>query len=57
MKNMEKVSEPMLHPIISAKTRSNSVIPHGKRPQNTTKVRRNTDGTLKNKYASIMQYK
>ncbi len=46
---MEKVSEPMLHPIIPAKTRSNSVIPHGKRPQNTTKVK-------KNKYANTMQY-
>lgn len=40
-----------------ARTRSNAVIPHGKRPAKTNVVKRNSDDTLKNKYAGTMNYK
>ena len=49
-------ANPLQTMIQVARTRSNAVIPNGKRPA-TNKVRRNTDGTLKNKYANVMQYK
>lgn len=38
------------------RTRSNAVIPHGKRPAKNV-VKRKSDGSLKNKYANVMQYK
>lgn len=58
MQNMQDTTDanPLQTMIQVARTRSNAVIPNGKRPA-TNKVRRNTDGTLKNKYANVMQYK
>lgn len=59
--NMKEVNDSNENPLQTmiqvARTKSNAVIPHGKRPAKTNTVKRNTDGVLKNKYASVMQYK
>ena len=51
MQNRKDITNenPMQTMIQVVRTRNNAVIPHGKRPKNTTKVK-------KNKYASTMNY-